>query len=235
MRRVFDHLTDAGSAIGVIQCASKKRANAGCLVAENGAEVLFVGDPDAAPPCDRFCYARPDDMATGSRTYRDVLEQYNREQSVTNPWGLLPAWCLYARKEYGELVRALGAANVFVLSAGWGLVAADYLLPNYDITFSSSARGPDGYKRRPARDGGYRDFSMLPAQTARHVYFFGGKDYVPLFCRLTARVRQRTVFVNSKTPPKGLTCRTERYETNTRTNWHYECVRAFAECLAEPG
>lgn len=232
---MFDDVTDAGSAIGVIQCASKKRANAGWLVAEDGREVRFVGDPDAAPRHDRFRYARPDDMASRGRTYRDVLEQYNREQSVTNPWGLLPAWRLYARKEYGELVRALGTANVFILSAGWGLVAADYLLPNYDVTFSSSARGPDGYKRRLARDRGYRDFSMVPAQTARHVYFFGGKDYVALFCRLTEKVRHRTVFVNSKTPPKGLTCPAEHYETNTRTNWHYECVRTFVERLAELG
>ena len=233
---MFDDVTDAGSAIGVIQCASKKRANAGCLIAEDGREVLFVGDPDTAPRVGGVRYARPDDLATDGRSYRDVLEQYNREQYTSNPWGLLEAWYLYARDEYGVLVRALGEANVFILSAGWGLVPANYLLPKYDITFSSSARGPTGYKRRPASDRGYyRDFSMLPSQTSRHVYFFGGKDYVALFCQLTANVRQRTVFVKSKTLPKGLTCRAEHYETTTSTNWYYGCVRAFAERVRTGG
>ena len=232
---MFDDVTDADSVIGVIQCASKKHADAGCFVAEDDRKVLFVDDPDSAPHADNVRYARPDDLAPGGRSYRDLLDEYNREQYTDNPWGLLPAWRLYARNEYGVLVRALGPANVFILSAGWGLVAAEYLLPNYDITLSSQARGQHGYKRRSPKDRGYRDFSMLPQQTSSHVLFFGGKDYVPLFCRLTANVRLRTVFFNSSVPPKGLTCGAEHYKTTTRTNWHYECVRAFADHVRELG
>lgn len=230
--QVSDDLTDAGDAIGVIQCAGKKRANAGCLVADDGREVHFVGDPGAAPRNDHVRNARPDDLAAGGRSYRDVLEQYNREQYASNPWGLLPAWYLYARDEYGALVRALGAGNVFILSAGWGLVAAEYLLPYYDITFSQRA---DQYKRRRDRDRGYRDFSMLPPQTPHHVYFFGGTAYVSLFCRLTENVCRRTVFLKSKLLPKGITCRAVRYKTRISTVWHYNCVRQFVECLRELG
>lgn len=129
---------------------------------------------------------------------------------------------------YRALVDALGEGNVFILSAGWGLVAADYLLPDYDITFSSSARGQHAYKRRRPSDKHYRDFSMLPQDTAKHVFFFGGKDYLALFCGLTANIRRRTAFVNSNALPRGISCRMERYETTTKTNWHYECVNAFA-------
>ena len=50
---------------------------------------------------------------------------------------------------YRELVHALGAENVFILSAGWGLLSADFLTPNYDITFSATA---ERYKRRRVRD-----------------------------------------------------------------------------------
>ena len=161
------------------------------------------------------------------------MEQYNRDDRIDNPWGLLPAWRLYKPRAkpnaYRTLVDALGVGNVFILSAGWGLVPADYLLPDYDITFSPSAKGQHAYKRRRHSDKHYRDFSMLPQDTTKHVFFFGGKDYLALFCTLTANIRQRTAFVNSNTMPRGMNCPTSRYETTTKTNWHYECVNAFAE------
>jgi hypothetical protein len=60
------------------------------------------------------------------------------------------------------------------------------------------------------------------------VLFFGGKDYVPLFCDLTARLRaERIVFFNSNEPPEAAGCSLVKYRTRTRTNWHYECVDAF--------
>ena len=69
---------------------------------------------------------------------------------------------------------------------------------------------------------------MLPNQTEDDVLFFGGKDYLPLFCSLTNAVRgKRIVFYNSATAPKLEGCTTKHFETTTRTNWHYECVNAF--------
>jgi hypothetical protein len=38
-----------------------------------------------------------------------------------------------------RLVEKFGIEKVFILSAGWGLIRADFLTPNYDITFSGSA------------------------------------------------------------------------------------------------
>ena len=216
-----------GDAIGVIQCASGKSPDAGHFVADDGRKVLFVADPEAAPTNRSLRYARPDDASSAGDTYREQLERYNRDDRAGNPWGLLPAWRLYKPREYSTLVDALGVDNVFILSAGWGLVAADCLLPNYDITFSSSARGNDAYKRRGLGDRRYRDFSMLPQNAAKHVFFFGSKDYLALFCNLTANVRQRTVFVRSKDLPHGIDCRIVRYETDRRTTWYYECVNAF--------
>ena len=217
-----------GNAVGVIQCASKKRFDAGHFVADDGRKVLFVADPALAPARQSLRFARPDDETPAGHTYRERLEQYNRANRTDNPWGLLPAWQLYVPGAYRALVNALGEGNVFILSAGWGLVSADYLLPDYDITFSSSAKGQHAYKRRRHSDRHYRDFSMLPQDTTKHVFFFGGKDYLALFCILTANVRQRTAFVNSSTMPRGMNCRTVRYETTTKTNWHYECVNDFA-------
>ena len=215
-------------AIGVIQCASGKRPDTGHFVADDGCRVLFVDDPVEAPASRSLRYARPDDVASAGDTYREQLERYNRDNRTDNPWGLLPAWRLYKPREYSTLVDALGVDNVFILSAGWGLVPAEYLLPNYDITFSRSVRGRDAYKRRGLSDKRYRDFSMLPQNAAKHVFFFGSKDYLALFCNLTANVRQRTVFVRSKDLPHGIDCRIVRYETDRRTTWYYECVNAFA-------
>ena len=221
-------------AVGVIQCAGTKRSDAGHFVADDGCKVLFVADPAAVPPTSQSLrYAHPDQETPAGHTYRERLERYNRDNSTDNPWRLLPAWQLYRPRAYSTLVDALGVGNVFILSAGWGLVAADYLLPNYDITFKTDNKA-DAYKRRRHNDRHYRDFSMLPPDTGKHVFFFGGKDYIALFCTLTANIRERTAFFKSDNLPQGVNCRTERYQTSTR-NWHYECVCAFAAKLRDRG
>ena len=220
---VIDVDVSEDDAIGVIQCAGTKRFDAGHFVGDDGRKVMFVADPALAPTSQSLRYARPDDETPAGHTYRERLEQYNRDNRTDNPWGLLPAWRLYARPAYRTLVEALGVDNVFILSAGWGLVPADYLLPLYDITFSSNA---SAYKRRRSRDKHYRDYSMLPQDTAKHVFFFGSKDYLALFCARTAKIRRRTVFVRSKGLPR-IDCRIVRYETTNMRTWHYECVDDF--------
>jgi hypothetical protein len=122
--------------------------------------------------------------------------------------------------------------NLFILSAGWGLIAADFLTPYYDITFSQSA---EGYKRRRKSDR-YDDFRMLPHDTDEDIVFFGGKDYLPLFCSLTSAIRTtKTVFYNSAQRPQVTGCALKRFDTTTRTNWHYECANAFLDGAVSPG
>ena len=214
------------NAIAVIQCAAAKSPSAGHFVSPDEGRILFVAAPELAPRDSAIAYRRPDDLAPSGITYRQMLVEYNRHQRKDNPLGLLRAWRLYKNPMYGRLVECLGCSNVFILSAGWGLVAADYLLPNYDITFSNSAKGESAYKRRRQRDE-YKDFAMLPRTVAQRVVFFGGKDYVPLFCRLTEGIERRTVFYNSENPPAAPGCTLERHHTATRTNWHYECAGRF--------
>ena len=147
--------------IVVIQCAGDKRADAGHMKDDAGRKVPFVADPASAPPSDSVIYKRPDDAASSGRSYRDVLEDYNRNQRADNPLGLLPAWKLYTKPAYRKLAKHFGIDSLYILSAGWGLVKADYLLPKYDITFSASA---EDYKHRQEQDRGYCDFAMLPIQ-----------------------------------------------------------------------
>jgi hypothetical protein len=98
------------------------------------------------------------------------------------------------------------------------------MIPSYDITFSASA---EDYQRRRKTDV-YADLCMLPDTTNEPIVFFGGKDYVPLFCKLTKSIKsERTIFYNSAQLPAAPGCRLQRFRTSTRTNWHYECAHAF--------
>ena len=124
-------------------------------------------------------------------------------------------------------METFGTDKVFILSAGWGLIAAHFLTPNYGITFSNSARKKNPYECLSKRYPLYPNFSMIPKETSSHVVFLGGKDYIPLFCQTTMRIARRTVLYNAVVPPDAPGCVLQRYETSTRTNWHYECAQAL--------
>jgi hypothetical protein len=208
--------------IVAIQCAATKRPDAGRLVTDGGTPVELVAVPKAAPPSTHL-YARPDDLREDGQSWRQILLDYN-ERAGSNPLRLLRAFELYQNETYRRLVRRFGVEHVYIVSAGWGLIRADFLTPAYDITFSISA---EHYKRRKQTDR-YNDFAMIPADTADDVIFLGGRDYLPIFCKLTREIRSRKlIFFNSSLEPKidGYVMR--RYETSTRTNWHYECAAAL--------
>lgn len=204
----------------VIQCAAAKR-NGGYLKAPDGRPVKFVAHPDLAPRSekDAFFLAHPDDSAGSTgRPWRDLVVQYNRSHNC--PERLFQAHELYTPPAYAALARKFGEANLFVLSAGWGLIPAHFLTPNYDITFSASA---EAYKRRRQSDR-FDDLAGLE-DSGDPVVFLGGKDYLPLFCRLTAHVKApRVVYFNSSVQPRAPGCRTVDYPTTQRTNWHYSCA-----------
>jgi hypothetical protein len=216
--------------IAVIQCAASKRPDAGHLVGASGKLVDFVAQPQIAPRDPDRVYARPDDLCEDGTSWRQLLLKYNHDPDG-NPLRLCQAYQLYENKSYGRLVDRFGWRNVYILSAGWGLIRADFLTPFYDVTFSQSA---DAYKRRRKTDR-YDDFRMLPDDTQDDIVFFGGKDYLPLFCSLTDTIRSRkTVFFNSSSVPRLDGCTLKRFETTTRTNWHYECANAFLDGTISP-
>ncbi len=212
----------------VIQCAASKQPTAGHLKSSDGRKVMFVANPGLAPANFDCVYARPDDLANTGVSWRQELSRYNQECAADNPLGLLQAWQLYQPKAYGLLYDKCGPENLYILSAGWGLIRADFLTPYYDITFSN-ARNVEKYKRRSKRDA-YADLRMLPDDTTKQVVFLGGKDYVDLFCELTGRVQgPRHVLYNAKNVPKAPGCQTSKFHTNIKTNWHYAAARAYIE------
>ena len=209
--------------IVVIQCANRKHPEAGFLTTASGRKVLFVAHPNAAPPSQELIYAHPDDQSDRGMSWRSFLLEYNRSPGQ-NPLHLYRSADLYSHPVYDLLVQRLGPERVYILSAGWGLISASFLTPVYDITFSNSA---EGYKRRRIRDA-YRDLCMLPSHSEEPITFFGGKDYLPLFCALTKQAAgPRTVFYASTQAPEAPGCSLTKYHTTIRTNWHYQCAKDF--------
>ena len=123
--------------IVVIQCAASKRPQAGRMVA-SGQPVHFVAHPQKAPNILDRIYAHQDDRTRDGSTWRRLVAEYNKNPG-NNPLGLYPAFDLYKRDIYRRLVDKFDLKNVYILSAGWGLIRADFLTPSYDITFSGSA------------------------------------------------------------------------------------------------
>jgi hypothetical protein len=190
----------------VIQCAASKRRDAGHLGTSSGKLVDFVAHSQIAPRDSDRVYARPDDLREDGASWRQHLVKYNNHPG-DNPRRLYRAYDLYENITYMRLVDRFGLSNVYILSAGWGLIRADFLTPYYDITFSPSA---DAYKRRRRADR-YDDFRMLSNGTGEGIVFFGGKDYLPLFCSLTDPIRNKKfVFFSSATVPQFKGCTFKR-------------------------
>lgn len=206
-----------------IQCADKKQANAGSFKSREGKHIMFVADPSLAPPSRETIYAHPDDISDDGRSWRERLLEYNKMHAQTNPLGLLPAYQLYTNPAYEALVHKFGIQNIYILSAGWGLIRAGFLTPVYNITFTSikNKKHIKRYKRQE-----FSDFNML-TDDGEDVVYIGGKSYQPMFCRLLQNYACRKLVVYNSINKLGLPHGFEAvlYKTNTRTNWHYEIAK----------
>jgi len=204
----------------VIQCAGRKTSNA-TFRTSDGRSVVFVACPANATADPAVLHAHPDDPSDrAGQTWRERVVAENAQPTLAEP--LIPAGQLYSDKAYATLERHFGVDRLFILSAGWGLVRADFLLPAYDITFSKAA---DTYNRR-GKDRRFEDFNALSTEPGDDTVFLGGKDYVPLFASLMKPVPGRKLILfQSKLPPAVPGFATQRYVTRKRTNWYYECAK----------
>ena len=220
----------------VIQCAASKQPG-GSLKTKGGQTVCFVANPELASRTPDCIYARPDDLcdrAAPGHSWRQDVE----ENGPKNPLGLLEAYKLYNPtrhpKVYEQLVERFTEKKVFILSAGWGMIRADYPTPTYNITFSSQAKKRKPWVYRASRSE-YQDFQQIPVCGNDPIVFVGGRDYLPLFQSLIEQLKRRTiVFAKAgesadkvrKMLPRAWEVRPFQSENN-RT-WHYECAEALA-------
>jgi hypothetical protein len=204
----------------VIQCAGSKN-DGGYWQLKSGERVMFVAHPGKKAPPFQGHYAHPDDVFESDKSWRERLLDYNAKPAK-NPFNLHPAYLLYKNRVYRNLVAQFGPDNIYILSAGWGLIRSDFLTPQYDITFQAQAAP---YKRREKNDK-YNDFCMLPQDVQDCIVYLGGKDYLPLFHNLTKNLTARKIILNNqKTVPYYEDYQTHRYQTKAKTNWHYACAQ----------
>ena len=220
----------------IIQCAASKDSKAGSFFWK-GKRVKFVAQPKKIPESKSFMYCRPDDLIRfEERTWRDMLVEYNNLGS--NPYGFLTAGNLYRHPTYRMLAQQYGLNRLYILSAGWGLVRASFLLPDYNITFAP-VKPSERWKKRGKKDY-YKDFNHLAddlkGQNTSKALFLGGKGYLPLLRTLLENVPCQTIIFyriqpgrpSSKEPIHPFPSATfVPFPTASCTNWHYECAKAL--------
>jgi hypothetical protein len=224
----------------IIQCAGSKHSDAGTLKTAAGEELIFVATPDLCElDSSRARHVRPDDVCLNSAntlTWRDVLRAYN--DSGSNPYGLYQAGDLYKPSIYQELVAAFGRKEVFVLSAGWGLLRADFWTPDYDITFSKDCRKkkPWAWRNIKAATERMKDFNHLrDARIAEDetIHYFGGNDYLPLLYALITDLPARKIVHHKKESVERVSgFEYTRFHGKKNQNWHYQ---AASEFIMNPG
>ncbi len=206
----------------IIQCAGEKTHNAGCLQTHDKKKILFVAQPNIAENTNGYIYKTPNDLTENKTTWIQELCEYN--QNNNNYLNLLPAYKLYDNEIYRKLVTKYGIENVYILSAGWGLINANFLTPNYNITFSKAKNVNKEFKRN--KKDSYNDLCQIPLNLTEDLIFLGGIDYQPLFDKLTTGYQgKRIVFYNSINLPKIKKCKFIKFETTQRTNWQYTCAK----------
>lgn len=209
----------------VIPCSAKKTASDWSF---KNKTLKFVADPSKVTGShSNHLYCTPDSLIPeGNQTWRQKIEEYNKQASNSDK--LCMAYQLYNNPIYLEAVERLDSNNVFILSAGWGIIRSDFYIPNYDITLSSKGR-PETIRKE---EHGFNDFNHLTNNVTVEdtIYFAGGKDYLTLFAKLTKDLAcQKRVYYNLKTNLPTPDSRTTmvRYKTNQRTNWHYSCIKDY--------
>ncbi len=213
----------------VMQCAGSKSSRAGTLQDSEGRPIKFCSNPERSVGTPRS--ARPDDATDGGGdSWRSRLEEYNRSfgSTATNPLGLMAAGNLYTPPAYAELRRS--GISSYILSAGWGLVRASYLLPDYDVTFSKNSDVPAQNKRSMSQTG-WKDFNHLrdEASAGEEIHFFGAKSYLDLFYQLTSANNkgERIVIHHKGQVPKRSGFHYEEFIGAVSTNWHYVALGKF--------
>jgi len=253
--------------IAVIQCAGSKQERP--LRDVRGTEIEFVALPDNA---NQFHPDSPIDGKSeyaifnrhGEKTWRDFVVHYNDYfvKTGSNSQTLCNAVDLYTPKyksqhemfasgkwqsPYKQLYESSKVSRTYILSAGWGLVRGDFLLPKYDITFSEKKNIEESRKRKNAQYE-FKDFNHLLEDSLaatwdknESIIFIGTKGhgtngYLPLFDKLTQCIDNKIVMSDLVIPRiqqqkyKGRTefvHMPEPYPQKSYTNWQYQCVDFF--------
>jgi hypothetical protein len=202
----------------IISCCDRKNGEA---FQHNGNIINFISHKNQLPNGSGL-YFHPDDFIPNENTtWRELIAQQEIRKD------LLPTYELYRPKIYNSLYQTFGE-DLFIFSAGWGIVNAGYKLPKYNITFSRGNNIPFYAVRN--YEAGFNDFNQLEnIDVNDKIILIAGKDYVFPFCQLTNHLPNAKIIIYKnaeilKNNPylNHNNFKFFHYVTNRRTNWHYE-------------
>lgn len=219
----------------VIQCAGDKDDGAATLC-QNGQELRFVARP--VPGTNQ---RSPWQRVTGSNgpTWIECLRSFNDAPQRNLPQGV--AWGrgtptraadLYSNPIYQRLACAIGVANVYILSAGWGLVRGTDVIPTYNITFSAGQNVPPHARITPKdrvplgnlRNGVEGDDQIHLFLTPKYISYWLNAGLIIKPNRLVLHWRAGQALPDGLGNVERIT-----FETDARMNWHYGAADEFLD------
>jgi len=205
----------------IVMCCSNGKN--GSYLSHNGNKICFV----AKGQNESFegISAHPDDLIPNQQySWRHIIAE-QRENC-----GLVEAYKLYDNDIYRSLFKKFGNA-LYIFSAGWGIVRADFKLPMYNITFSSNSNVEKWAVRK--KDDVYNDFNhLLSCDASETIVLLSGIDYIMPFYDLTKNLSNlKIVICKSEKAIKQIQClnndkfQCKYYSTTTSTNWYYSFAK----------
>jgi len=220
----------------VMACSSGKHDNAHISVNNQTIKFKAVSNPEI------FEFLPDDPKPNDNCTWRKWVED-NQNNADAIP---ALAYNLYSpRNPFNDAyVNLYNAFNnrFYILSAGWGLLKANFRLPNYDITFS--AGGAANQRVFQNINPAFIDFNHL---TNNHnegligrnedVVFMGGRSYIQQFISLTENsLNNKLIYYFGMNPPGdvlplGFSYRNYVHPDATNYTWYYYLAQDYANGL----
>lgn len=203
----------------VFPCSSKKNK---IPFIHNNKEICFASQ--SVPGTEKKIFATPDEVIRNENiTWRDLISKQENRNDLTK------AYKLYKHEIYKKLYERF-KNDLYIFSAGWGIVSAEFMLPNYDITFSDGKNIPDYAKRN--KEFQFNDFNHLSGIDKNEIIIFIGLGkYLNSFLRLVGDLpNKKVVFYKDKMfnacAEKGTTksIQFKRFEGGSNRKWHYLCA-----------
>lgn len=136
----------------------------------------------------------PDDIKSNNQTWREYIHEH---QANTN-LNIYNAYMLYTPKSpfqniYSDLYARF-SNQLYILSAGWGLIKSDYRIPKYDITFKSDKPSNKRTEPNPIFDqNDWKQLSDNELKINSRIIFIGPPSYHRLFDRCTTHLNNQKI------------------------------------------
>ncbi len=166
-----------------------------------------------------------------NKTFIDLIQE--EDLNAFSPASLCPAGELYAPGVYGDVRKWCSdhGHSLYILSAGWGLVAAETRIPVYDVTFSNAAPSS---ARITVRNRSICPAIQQCADVNALTHLFLPAKYLEYYMSLSGRPENEFVHWGENLGAELLDQlkipedhQVFENVNRAKTNWHYNAIRGF--------